>query len=147
MTMGTCALAVDTFVLLLAELRSCQTMGSSEMGADREEGVHGMSEIVGPEAWLFVKAQCRDGQMRTQPSPDLPDDGLRKGLHALTDKSSVSKKFLRMVLQSQNQEGHRPSEPPTGPFVLRRFQAAHLQQPYKVFLRQESPLPPMEVGP
>ena len=79
MTVGTCALAVDALVLFLAEFRSCQTMGSSEMGADREKGVHGMSEIVGPEAWLFVKAQCRDGQMGTQTSPNLPDDGLSGG--------------------------------------------------------------------
>ena len=54
-------------------------MGSSEMGANGEEGVHGMSEIVGPEAWLFVEAQRRDRQMRTEALPHRPDQRLCGG--------------------------------------------------------------------
>ena len=80
---GTCTFAIDALVLFLTQLRPGQTVSSSEMGANGEEGVHGMSEIVGPEARLFVKAQCRDRQMGTQASPDLTDDGLGGGQAAL----------------------------------------------------------------
>ena len=48
--MGTGTFAVNLFVLLLAQLWSCQTVRSSEMSADGEIGVHGLSEIVGPQA-------------------------------------------------------------------------------------------------
>ena len=49
------------------------------MGADGEEGVHGMSEVVGPKARLFVEAQCRDRQMRAEALPDHPHQGFGGG--------------------------------------------------------------------
>ncbi len=56
MAMGPGALAIDLLVLFLTQLWSRQAMGCREMGADGEKCVHGISEIVGPEARLFVKA-------------------------------------------------------------------------------------------
>ena len=79
MAMGTCALAVDRFVLFLTEFRTGQSVSGGEVGADGEEGVHGMSEIVGPKARLFVEAQRRDRQMRAEALPDHPHQGLGGG--------------------------------------------------------------------
>merc|ERR1712010_118871 len=70
MTVGPGTFAIDGFVLLLAQFRASKTMGGGEVRADSEKGFHRMSEIVGPEARLFVKTQCRDRQMGAEALPD-----------------------------------------------------------------------------
>ena len=50
------ALAVNLLVFFLTQLRTSQAVGCSEVGTNGEECIHGISEIVGPEARLFVEA-------------------------------------------------------------------------------------------
>ncbi len=77
--MGTGAFAVDALVLLLAQFRPGQTMRSGEVGPNGQKGVHGMSEVVGPEARLFVEAQRRDRQVGAETLPDHPHQRLGGG--------------------------------------------------------------------
>ena len=79
--MGAGALAVDGVVLLGGELRPGEAVGRGEVGADREEGFHGVVEHVGPESGLFVEAQGHQGQMGSQAAPDRQAEALGGGEH------------------------------------------------------------------
>jgi len=82
MAVGAGALAVDLLVLGLGELGAGQPVGGSEVGANREEGFHGVVEQVGPEGGLFVEAQTDQGQMRRQALPDGLEQGFGGGQSA-----------------------------------------------------------------
>ena len=73
------ALAVDRLVVGLAQLGAGEAMGGGEMGADRQEGFHGVVEHIGPEGGGFVEAQAHQGQVRRQALPDRQHQGFGGG--------------------------------------------------------------------
>ena len=62
--MGPGALAIDGFVLALAQLLTGQAVGRRKVSADGEEGFHVIAEVIGPEGGLFKQAQAAQRQMR-----------------------------------------------------------------------------------
>ena len=83
MAMGAGALAVDRLVVRLGQLGPRQAMGGGEMGADREEGFHGIGQHIGPEVGGFKQAQAHQGQLGGQAAPDRQAKGLGGGQASL----------------------------------------------------------------
>ena len=83
MTIGPGTLAVNRLVLRLRELRACQTVGCSEVGANGDESVHAVSEVISPEALRFMQPQCDQGEVWRQSLPNHPHQSFGGGEAAL----------------------------------------------------------------
>ena len=83
MAIGAGTLAIDRLVFRLRKLRARQTVGCSEVGANGDESVHAVSEVISPEALGFMQPQCDQGEVWRQSLPNHPHKSFGGGEAAL----------------------------------------------------------------